>query len=207
MRYCAITPSAREGLVIAVAGFLLLIVALPSYFLYQHQYDYAKARLDNPNDNHLYDCDSGYTHFRCKVELPELSLLTILQIGFGVPLMVIGAAISVTSYARYEPKPKPNIIPESLAKERTARRTKVGNRKGGQIHSIRSVFGGSPTIFGNKFGEKRQNHEYALSLRRGWTHHPFALVPSFELGLNLPRVHHLHHRTPGLAFRHPLVHK
>jgi len=97
-------------LIIAVAGFLLLIVALPSFFTYQYQYDYAKARLDNPNDNHIYDCGNIIVHF-CKVELPELSLLTILQIGFGVPLMVIGAAISVTSYARYEPKPKPNNQP------------------------------------------------------------------------------------------------
>ena len=98
-------------MIIAVAGFLLLIVALPSFFTYQYQYNYAKARLDNPNDNHLTDCDGGgflRAPFPCKLELPELSLLTILQIGFGVPLMVIGAAISVTSYARYEPKPKPN---------------------------------------------------------------------------------------------------
>ena len=109
-------PSSREGLIIAVAGFLLVIVALPSYFSYQYQYNYAKARLDNPNDNHLTYCDGSGGYFApkpCKLELPELSQLTILEVGIGVPLMIIGAAISVTSYARYEPKPKPNNQPSA----------------------------------------------------------------------------------------------
>ena len=109
-------PSSREGLIIAVAGFLLVIVALPSYFSYQYQYNYAKARLDNPNDNHLTYCDGNGGYFApkpCKLELPELSQLTILEVGIGVPLMIIGAAISVTSYARYEPKPKPNNQPSA----------------------------------------------------------------------------------------------
>ena len=102
-------------MIIAVAGFLLLIVALPSYFSYQYQYNYAKARLDNPNDNHLTYCDGGGygAPMPCKVELPELSQLTILGVGIGVSLMIIGATISLISYARYEPKPKPNNQPSA----------------------------------------------------------------------------------------------
>ena len=90
-------------------------MALPSYFTYQYQYNYAKARLDNPDDNHLTDCDGALLRapFPCKLELPELTLLTILEIGLGVPLMIIGATISVISYAQYEPKPKPNNQPSA----------------------------------------------------------------------------------------------
>jgi hypothetical protein len=36
----------RDGLVIAVAGFVLLMMGLLSAITYQTQYDFAKARLD-----------------------------------------------------------------------------------------------------------------------------------------------------------------
>lgn len=88
------------------------MLALPPLIAYQYQYDWIKARLDNPNDNHLIECGSdggAMAHMAprfCKLELPQLSMVAVVTMAVGIPIVAMGATIAVKEYARYDPKPR-----------------------------------------------------------------------------------------------------